>query len=67
MINESTLTRPQYQVVIDGLDRKEAKRLIKMIWVAQHSGESTATVTNIRSIGREWSLSETKAKEEGEE
>jgi len=65
--NESHLPSKRYQVSIDGLNRKEAKALIKTIWFAELYGASKATITKVISSGRAWSLSETKAKEDGEE
>ena len=61
----------RYQVSIAGLNKKEAKELIRMIWFAQHDGDSKATVTDVVSHGRAWSVSETweveeKAKEAGD-
>jgi hypothetical protein len=63
---DSHLPSKRYQVSIADLNKKEAKELIRMIWFAKHDGDSKATVTDVVSSGRAWSLSETKAKEEGE-
>ena len=57
----------RYQVSIASLNKKEAKELIRMIWFAKQDGDSEATVTEVVSSGRAWSLSETKAKEKGKE
>jgi len=57
----------RYQVSIARLNKKEARELIRMIWFAKQDGDSEATVTEVVSSGRTWSLSETKAKEKGKE